>query len=126
MEAIYVFAIATGLVTLVALGICLLLRRTLTALLVEVCAGEVRGRFWTVFGQACVVLTTFFAAVLFAPSSAPPAGATIELFSIFVSALRGGVFGLLSALGVLGFVLMLAIVAFNARQRRAAQSQGAS
>jgi hypothetical protein len=126
LQAIYVFAASTGLVTLIALAICLLLRRTLGTLLVELCEGEVRGRFWTLFGQACVVLTTFFTAVVFAPRSAPTTDAPIELFSIFVSALRGGVFGLLFALAILGVVVLFSIAAFNARQRRSARTQPAA
>ena len=126
MQAIQVFAFATGLVTAVALTICFLFRRSLSALLVELCDGEVRGRFWTIFLQTCVVLTTFFAAILFAPSRAPADGAPLELFGIFVRALRGGVFGLLGVLTVLGVVLVIAIGTFHARRRRERLSAPAS
>lgn len=122
MQAIQVFAVATALSTLVALAICVLFRKSLIALAVELCEGDVRGRFWALFAQTCVVLTTFFSAIVFAPRKEPETGATLELFGIFVAALRGGVFGLLGALSVLGLVLAFGILAFNARRRRQSRS----
>jgi hypothetical protein len=123
MQAIYVFAIATLLATLVALGICLLFRRALVALLTEVCEGEARGRFWALFGNACVVLTTLFTSIVFVPIDEKTTDTPTAMLNIFVSTLRGGLFGLLATLGVLGVVLMVAIAAFNARQRRAGKPQ---
>ena len=122
MQAIYVFAVATLLATLVALGICLLFRRALAALLTEVCEGESRGRFWALFGNSCVVLTTLFTAILFVPVDEKTTETPAAMLNVFVSTLRGGLFGLLATLSVLGVVLVVAIAAFNSRQRRAGRS----
>jgi len=120
MQAIYVFASATLLATLVAVGICVLFRRALVALLTEVCEGEARGRFWALFGNSCVVLTTLFTSIFFVPIDEKTAETPTAMLNVFVSTLRGGLFGLLATLGVLGLVLIVAIAAFNARQRRSA------
>jgi hypothetical protein len=121
MQAIYVFASATLIATFVAVGICLLFRRALAALLTEVCEGEARGRFWALFGNSCVVLTTFFTSIIFVPIDEKTADTPTAMLQVFVSTLRGGLFGLLATLSALGVVLLFAIAAFNSRQRRTAK-----
>jgi hypothetical protein len=120
MQAIYVFAVATLVAVLVAISICLLFRRALMALLSEVCDGESRGRFWAMFGNTCVVVTTLFTAICFVPIDDKTAETPPAMLQLFVSTLRGGLFGLLGTLAILGFALALGIASFNSRARRAA------
>jgi len=121
MEPVPAFLLSLGGATLLAALVSLALVRPLGPLLTELCGSPARARFWAVFTVCATQITVLFTALLSAPSERRRSGdAALEVFDIVVNTTRSGVFGLLVALGSLGFVLLLAIGRFEA-QRTTAQ-----
>jgi hypothetical protein len=120
MQAIQAFALAAATGLILAVAVCLLFRRTLDALLCELCGGAVRGRFWMLFGNVGIVLATLWVSLWFVPRAPDAASAASDPVRVFVRTLSGATFGLLAAMALLGLVLMIGIGSFNARNRRAA------
>ena len=125
MEPIPAFLWSLGGATALGAIVSLALVRPLSPLLSELCGSPARARFWAVFTVCATQLTVLFTALLSAPSFRRRSDVALEVFDVFVNTARSGVFGLLVALGSLGFVLLLAIGQFEAR-RNASQLARAS
>jgi hypothetical protein len=111
-------AFLTGLLVLTALTIAVLLfvQRPFTRVLVELCAGEHRARFWVRLYQIGIVLTVLFFALLSPPSARFDQPEPIS-FHELVSLYRAGLLGLLLSLAVLAFTTFVGIARYESRQR---------
>ena len=78
MQAIQAFALAAATGLVLAVAVCLLFRRTLDALLCELCGGAVRGRFWMLFGNVGIVLATLWVSLWFVPKAPDAASAASD------------------------------------------------
>ena len=116
MEPLSAFALAAATGVALAVSVCLLLRRSLDQLLNELCGGAVRGRFWLLFGNVTIVLSTLWVSLWFFPGATGATGAAYVV-RVFVRTLGGATFGLLLALALLGLTLLFGIGSYNARMR---------
>jgi len=116
MEPITAFLLTLCAATALAALVSLALVRPLSPLLAELCGSDARARFWAVFTVCGTQLTVLFTALLSAPAPRRRADAAIAVFDVVVDTARASVFGLLVALGALGFVLILAIARFESRR----------
>jgi len=122
MDPMHAFLIALVAGLALCVSICFLFRQPLAAMLTDICGGAARARFWMLFGYAGMVLATLWCGLWWAPAAAPGVDASRDPIRIFVRTLMGGTFGLLGALAVLGFVLMLSIRSYpSSRSRRPAE-----
>lgn len=118
MNALGGFLASTTAVLALALLTMTILRRPLNALLIEVCGNESRARFWSVFTAVTIVLVAMLGMLFSLPLAEEKLWAEIPLFPLILSGFRMSLFFLLSALGVLGFVLLLSINSYEHKQRR--------
>lgn len=115
MDQLTVYLVALGFGVALAVGVCLLMRRTLESLLTELCGTTSRARFWLIFGDVGLVLATLWCGLWFAPTGGD---ASYEALRVFVRTLSGTTFGLLAVLVLLGFVLLLSIARAERANRR--------
>ena len=125
MQPIQAFLLSLGCATVLAALVSLALVRPLSPLLSELCGSSARARFWAVFTVCATQLTVLFTALASAPSPRRRADEFTSAFDIIVNTTRSSVFGLLLALGALGFVLLLGIARFEA-QRIASRPAGSA
>lgn len=118
MEPIHAFLAALVFGLSLCITICVLFRASLTEMLTDVCGGAARARFWVLFGYAGMVLATLWFGLWSAPPTAPGVEAGADPLRVFVRTLQGGTFGLLAALGFMGFVLLLSIRSYGSRRDR--------
>ena len=116
MQPIQAFLLSLGCATVLAALVSLALVRPLSPLLSELCGSPARARFWAVFVVCATQLTVLFTALASAPSPRRRAAEFTSAFDIIVNTTRSSVFGLLLALGALGFVLLLGIARFEAQR----------
>jgi hypothetical protein len=117
MEPIHAFLLALSMGLAVCLSVCLLFRHSLSAMLTDICGGGARARFWSMFGYIGMLLATLWFGLWWAPTATPGVEASHDPLRVFVRTMLGTTFGLLGALTVLGFVLMLSIRSYTDRSR---------
>jgi hypothetical protein len=107
-------AVAVGIATLTVL----LLRRSLGALLVELCGTQGRARFWAIFTSVSIVLTALLGSLTSFPLSENSDWAAYPQIPVVLASFRLSLLFLLFSLGALGFMLMLGISNYEHRRRR--------
>lgn len=111
MTQVGAFIVGTLLSFAVALGVLLLLRARLTAILTELCEHEDRGRFWV----AMVNLTVTLSATLLSMTAGhPPAPVQAPFWSV-VHQLEYALGGMIASLVVLAIVIGKSITRFEER-----------
>lgn len=103
MDPITAFFLALGILLVLTAATLACLQRPLDQILQELCGAPHRARFWTRFFDAMVLLSMLFFC-LWAP---PDAGTQHFSLDEIVSMLRAGLFGLLSAMAFLAFVMLV-------------------
>lgn len=119
MNVLYAFGFSAALALTLALLTVLGLRRSLDALLVEVCGTPGRAKFWTVFASMGIVLATLFGMMASFPLDDRGEWAAYPGVPIALAAFRVGLLFLLFALGGLGFALLVGIGNYERRARLA-------
>ena len=100
MDPITAFFVGLGLLLGLSVATLACVQRPLNDILLEVCGAPHRARFWArLFGATLLLAVVFFC--LWSP---PKTGEIHELIGM----LRAGLFGLLSALGLLALVMLKA------------------
>ena len=95
----------------------LLLRRSLGALLLELCGSRERAGFWSIFCSVTIVLASSIGMLASFPLSDGRGWEGHPELPVALSALRTSLVFLLLALGTLGFVLLLGIASYERRRR---------
>jgi len=95
----------------------LLLRRSLGALLLELCGSRERAGFWSIFCSVMIVLASTIGMLASFPLSNGRGWEGHPELPVVLSALRTSLVFLLLALGMLGFVLLLGIGSYERRRR---------
>jgi hypothetical protein len=117
VNVLYAFELSAALALTLALVTVLFLRRSLDALLVEVCGTPGRAKFWTLFASTSIVLATLLGMMASFPLDEGRAWAGYPGIPIALAAFRLGLLFLLFALGSLGFVLLIGIGNYERRVR---------
>jgi hypothetical protein len=115
MTPLSAFLVGIGTMTACAVAMLWFLRRPLMALLLDLCGQEHRAQFWAKI-YAVSVMVLVLLSVLIEPPEAPQSG--IVPFGEFVAMFRAGMFGLLTAIGLLAFVAIQFIASQDADRRR--------
>lgn len=101
MNQTTVFAAGTATALLAAFAVVVYMRRSLKAILVELCGTEERARFWLVFSNVTLILTPLIFAMHVRPDAEEPRTLVNQL-SVQV---ESGLVGLVTAVLILGFVI---------------------
>lgn len=120
MTPLTMYVTGIALVVALALTVLLVLRAPLRNLLAELCGNERRASFWLSFWLLGVLLMTAFVVLATLPSERDPLWAGAAHVRTFLETLRSGVVGVGLGLGLLGFVLLLSVQAYETRLRREA------
>ena len=104
MNTIAAFGIEFGVTVLVALLVVFYLRTSLHRILVDLCGGEYRARFWLAFSTVLLIGVPAAAALAYRPLPAAFPDA-LDAFFDMARQLGQNVIGLLAALSVLGVII---------------------
>jgi len=119
VNVLYAFGFSASLALILALLIVVCLRRSLDALLAEVCGTHGRARFWTVFSSIGLVLATLLGMMSSFPLDEGSEWAAYPRIALALAAFRIGLLFLFFALGGLGFSLLIGIAGYERRLREA-------
>jgi uncharacterized membrane protein YhaH (DUF805 family) len=117
VNVLYAFGFSAALALTLAVLTVIGLRRSLDALLVEVCGTAGRAKFWTVFASMGIVLATLFGMMASFPLDDRSEWAAYPGVPVALAAFRVGLLFLLFALGGLGFALLVGIANYERRIR---------
>ena len=113
MDPTTTFFIALGILFALASLTLLCVQRPLNDILLEICGAPHRARFWSRFFGAALLLTALF----FCLWSPPDPNAEGVVLDDIVRMMRAGLFGMLSAMGLLALVMMYWQSRFEVRAR---------
>lgn len=117
MNDLLAFLASCGTAAALAIGAFLFLRAPLERLLVELCDGAERARFWSCFTGLSLLLTTVLGCMLTFPLGDAAAWKGDPVVRHVLVGLRSGLFLLLFVVAFLGLVLGRAIANFERDQR---------
>jgi hypothetical protein len=118
MNVLTAFWLAASAAISISVLTVFLLRRSLDALLLELCGSAGRARFWSVFSSVAIVLTALLGMLASFPLSESSDWASYPQLPFALAAVRLSLLCLLLALGALGFVLLLGIGMYEHRRRQ--------
>ncbi len=103
MDPITGFFTALGLLFLLAVATLVAVKRPLYDILCEICGAPHRARFWMRFFGASLLLSVLFFCLWSPPEAKNEVITLLEILAM----MRAGLFGLLSALGLLAVVMLV-------------------
>ena len=103
MDPITGFFIALGMLFVLAVATLVCVQRPLNDILIEICGAPHRARFWVRFFGATLLLSVLF----FCLWSPPDASSKVITLHEIIGMLRAGLFGLLIAMGLLAFIMLV-------------------
>ena len=106
MNVLTAYLSSVSLATALSLAVILLSRKSLRALLVELCGNDARAQYWTMFTGLFLLLCTLYGVLAAIPPGDPHMGAEHAELVAALSTFRSGVLWLLIASLCVAFVLL--------------------